>query len=122
METGNTTPIEYPKFPGTEKDSAEIIVARQRAQIDKRLWTKFQTWLGMLLYVILVALICSHSDVSTAYRQNEHILNTLKTVYTVSTLLLDWHHCTKSLKIPKGYSESVYRRTDNTMAKRKSTK
>jgi len=101
METGNTTPIDYPKFPGTEKDSAEVIVARQRAQIDKRLWTKCQSWLGMLLYVILVALICSHSDVSTAYRQNEHILNTLKTVYTVSTLLLDWYHCTKSLKIPK---------------------
>jgi hypothetical protein len=32
-------------------------------------------------------------------------------------------HSTKSLKIPKGQSESVYRRrTDNTMAKRKSTK
>jgi hypothetical protein len=31
--------------------------------------------------------------------------------------------CKKSLKIPKGQSESVYRRrTDNTMAKRKSTK
>ena len=30
---------------------------------------------------------------------------------------------TKSLKIPKGQSETVYRsRTDNTMAKRKSTK
>jgi hypothetical protein len=28
----------------------------------------------------------------------------------------------KSLKIPKGQSESAYRRTDNTMAKRKSTK
>ena len=28
----------------------------------------------------------------------------------------------KSLKIPKGQSESVYRRTDNTVAKRKSTK
>jgi len=28
----------------------------------------------------------------------------------------------KSLKIPKGGSESVYRRTDNTMAKRQSTK
>ena len=28
----------------------------------------------------------------------------------------------KSLKIPKGLSESVYRRTDNTIAKRKSTK
>jgi len=31
--------------------------------------------------------------------------------------------CKKSLKIPKGQSETVYRRrTDNTMAKRKSTK
>ena len=31
--------------------------------------------------------------------------------------------CKKSLKIPKGQSESVYRRrTDNTMTKRKSTK
>jgi hypothetical protein len=31
--------------------------------------------------------------------------------------------CRKSLKIPKGQSESVYRRrTDTTMAKRKSTK
>jgi hypothetical protein len=28
----------------------------------------------------------------------------------------------KSLKIPKGQSETVYRRTNNTMAKRKSTK
>jgi len=28
----------------------------------------------------------------------------------------------KSLKIPKGQSESVYRRTGNTMGKRKSTK
>jgi hypothetical protein len=28
----------------------------------------------------------------------------------------------KSLKIPTGQSESVYRRTDNTMAKRKRTK
>jgi hypothetical protein len=28
----------------------------------------------------------------------------------------------KSLKIPKGQSENVYRRTDNTMTKRKSTK
>jgi hypothetical protein len=28
----------------------------------------------------------------------------------------------KSLKIPKGQSESIYQRTDNTMAKRKSTK
>ena len=37
---------------------------------------------------------------------------------------LDQHIFTmKSLKIPKGQSESVYRiRTDNTMAKRKSTK
>jgi len=31
--------------------------------------------------------------------------------------------CRKSLKIPKGQSKSVYwRKTDNTMAKRKSTK
>ena len=30
--------------------------------------------------------------------------------------------CKKSLKIPKVQSESVYRRTDNAMAKRKSTK
>jgi hypothetical protein len=28
----------------------------------------------------------------------------------------------KSLKIPKGQSETVYRRTDNTMVKRKSAK
>ena len=38
-------------------------------------------------------------------------------------LLLFSHEFKKSLKIPKGYSESVYqRRTDNTMAKRKTTK
>ena len=104
MKTGNTTPIDYPEFPGTEKVSAEVIVARQRAQIDKRLWTKFQSWFGMFLYVILVALICSHSDVSTAYRQNEHILNTLTTVYTVSTFLLDWQHCDNISKISDVYT------------------
>jgi len=32
------------------------------------------------------------------------------------------HFCKKSLKIPKGQSESVYRRTDNTIAKRRSIK
>jgi hypothetical protein len=32
------------------------------------------------------------------------------------------HILKKSLKIPKGKSESVYRRTDNAMIKRKSTK
>jgi len=30
-------------------------------------------------------------------------------------------HLKTSLKIPKGYSESVYRRTDTTMTKRKRT-
>jgi hypothetical protein len=36
---------------------------------------------------------------------------------------LDIIKCKKSLKIPKGLSESVYwRRTDNTMAKRKGAK
>ena len=44
------------------------------------------------------------------------------------TMQRNWLHrelnvTKKSLKIPKGQSESVYRRrTDNTMAKRKSTK
>jgi len=34
-----------------------------------------------------------------------------------------FHKAKKSLKIPKGQSESVYRRrTDNTISKRKSTK
>ena len=35
--------------------------------------------------------------------------------------LLDCQQHKKSLKIPKGYSEDVNQRTDNTMAKRKST-
>ena len=38
-------------------------------------------------------------------------------------LCSSWNFSRKSLKIPKGYSESIYRRrTDNTMANRKSTK
>jgi hypothetical protein len=41
----------------------------------------------------------------------------------ITFLALYMHFSKKSLKIPKGQSESVYRRrTDNTMAKRKSTK
>jgi len=32
-----------------------------------------------------------------------------------------YQHVRRVLKITKGYSESVYRRSDNTMAKRKST-
>jgi len=41
---------------------------------------------------------------------------------TCSTVFV-WEECKKSLKIPKGQSEFVYRRrTDNTMARRKSTK
>lgn len=74
----------YPDFPGLEKEEAELVVARTQAQLDKRMWSKFQSWLGMMMYVVLVALICSHSDVPTAYCQNEHLLQTISTVYTVS--------------------------------------
>jgi hypothetical protein len=40
------------------------------------------------------------------------------------TIQRNWQHRAdkKSLKVPKGQSESVYRTTDNTMAKRKNTK
>ena len=75
---------EYPSLPGTEKETAEQVVSRQRSQTDKKLWSKLQSWLGMFLYVILVAVICSQNDVSTAYLQNAHILKMLKTVYVVS--------------------------------------
>jgi len=44
-------------------------------------------------------------------------------VITTFSNKLPFDKSKKSLKIPKGYSESLYRRrTDNTMAKRKSTK
>ena len=52
-----------------------------------------------------------------------HIIRRI--LYTYPSLLRDIlrYQCKKSLKIPKGQSESVYRRrTDNTMDKRKSTK
>ena len=46
------------------------------------------------------------------------------TPLTDSNILLHTITCNskKNLKTPKGQSETVYRRTDNTMAKRKSTK
>ena len=47
---------------------------------------------------------------------NRHVSKT-QSVMVLKRLCL----CKKSLKIPKGQSEFVYRRTDNTMAKRKST-
>jgi hypothetical protein len=75
---------EYPRFPGTEKETVEQVVSRQRAQTDKKLWSKLQSWLGMFLYAILATVICSHNDVSTAYLQNGPVLKTLKTVYVVS--------------------------------------
>ncbi|XP_063448038.1 polycystin-1-like protein 2 [Mytilus trossulus] len=82
----------YPDFPGLEKEEAELVVARTQAQLDKRMWSKFQSWLGMMMYVVLVALICSHSDVPTAYRQNEHLLQTISTVYTPNSTneIYDW--------------------------------
>ena len=54
---------EYPSLPGTEKETVEQVVSRQRAQTDKKLWSKLQSWLGIFLYVILVAVICSQHDV-----------------------------------------------------------
>ena len=41
--------------------------------------------------------------------------------WVVRIQFLDVWAATKCLKIPKGYSESVNRRTDNTMAKRQTT-
>ena len=75
---------EYPRFPGTEKETVEQVVSRQLAQTDKTLWSKLQLRIGMFLYVILVAAICSQNDVSTAYLQYAHILKMLKTVYVVN--------------------------------------
>ena len=40
-------------------------------------------------------------------------------LYNQTALLKDVEFYRKSLKIPKGQSESIYRRTENTMAKRK---
>jgi hypothetical protein len=46
-----------------------------------------------------------------------------KKIYDVTNRQKGQNYIKKSLKIPKGQSESVYqRRTDNTMAKRKSKK
>ena len=42
-----------------EKETVEQVVSRQRAQTDKKLWSKLQSWLEMFIYVILVAVICS---------------------------------------------------------------
>jgi hypothetical protein len=43
--------------------------------------------------------------------------------FLITPLVSSDYSCKKSLKIPKGQSESIYwRRTDNTMAKRKSIK
>jgi ABC-type glucose/galactose transport system permease subunit len=75
---------EYPSLPGTKKETVEQVVSRQRAQTEKKLWSKLQSWLRIFLYVILVAVICLQNDVSTAYLQNDHILKTLKTLYVVS--------------------------------------
>jgi hypothetical protein len=47
----------------------------------------------------------------------------LNIILYIGTLFLSKCSAKKSFKIPKGQSESVYeRRTDHTMAKRKSTK
>ena len=68
------------------------------------------------LYVIIALNISPDSQniISLGYFRNR-----IKSVI----LVLKKIHFKKSLKIPKGQSESVYRRrTDNNMAKRKSTK
>lgn len=75
--------VNYPLFPGNELESKEQILFRKTVQSDTRLWTKLRTWIGIFLYVILIAAICSHNDVSSAYLQNQHILNTLSTINTV---------------------------------------
>ncbi|VDI59821.1 Hypothetical predicted protein [Mytilus galloprovincialis] len=74
--------VNYPLFPGNELESKEQILFRKTVQLDTRLWTKLRTWIGIFLYVILIAAICSHNDVSSAYLQNQHILNTLSTINT----------------------------------------
>jgi hypothetical protein len=57
------------------------------------------------------------------YICTENIHATAKKNKNNQTKTLIIQFCKKSLKIPKGQSETVYRRrTDNTMAKRKSTK
>ena len=75
---------DYPEYPGTKEETDEQIVARINAQIDKRMWSKFKLWFGILLYVILVTLISSHSNVNMAFLQNNHILQTLSSSYSVS--------------------------------------
>ena len=72
--------------------------------------------------------ICVHYFIVLSYGNRKHSCYTNtkdNIIQTQSQVILTYfgYDVKKSLKIPKGQSESVYRRkTDNTMVKRKSTK
>ena len=80
---------------------------------------------------------CPVNDTNLHYSENSPVLSLTTLHYTENTTVLlltktyiiqriplscHWRTHKKSLKLPKGQSESVYRRTDKTMAKRKCTK
>ena len=44
---------EYPSFPGTEKETVEQVVSRQRATNKQETMVKTTIMLGMFLYVLL---------------------------------------------------------------------
>ena len=73
-------------------------------------------------YIIQWIPLSCHSQ-NLHYTENTTVLLLTKT-YIIQRIPLSCHWRThkKSLKLPKGQSESVYRRTDKTMAKRKCTK
>ncbi|XP_060074619.1 polycystin-2-like [Ylistrum balloti] len=72
------TPAKPSQWPGDTEDSVNKARMKKMRLLDRRLFTHFRGFLGNLLYIGVLVLICSHNVVEEANYQNAELINQLK--------------------------------------------
>ncbi|XP_033748530.1 polycystin-2-like [Pecten maximus] len=80
----------YSQWPGDNEDSANKARLKKLRLLDRRLFMHFRGFLGNLLYIGILVLICSHNVVEEASQQNAELVNLLKPLKKINETADIW--------------------------------
>ncbi|XP_069134390.1 polycystin-1-like protein 2 [Argopecten irradians] len=85
-------PAKFSHWPGDNEDSANKARLKKLRLLDRRLFTHFRGFLGNLLYIGVLVLICSHNVVHEANQQNAELIQLLKPLKKINKTadIWDW--------------------------------
>ncbi|XP_061188668.1 uncharacterized protein LOC133196830 [Saccostrea echinata] len=75
----------YFPCPNTDPDVEKLSKQRKLVQLDKKLKTFGISWIKSILYILLLAIVCSHNTITEAFRQNEYMKGSVKDTFLANT-------------------------------------